>query len=190
MHPEGFSVSETNGKTPPGNCVVRVLLTKKKRLRAGRRHTAPVRQDAPNLKPLPAEPWVHVDWKRCRVGLDYHIAIEGHSLLGAPHRSARSKPGSRYARRKSSWVASASLRIYAAAVMDAIPPSPSTCLPAIVSTFEWTPSKIREEANRIGPMLSLLVENIIEAKPIRSRAGYCSCLGIIDCEGSSPFIPG
>lgn len=30
--------------------------------------------DAPNLKPLPTEPWVQAEWKRCRIGLDYHIA--------------------------------------------------------------------------------------------------------------------
>lgn len=34
--------------------------------------------DAPNLEPLPAEAWVHAEWKPCRVGLDYHIALERH----------------------------------------------------------------------------------------------------------------
>lgn len=30
---------------------------------------------------------------------------------------------------------------------------------------EWTLAKIRQEVSRIGPMLSLLVEKVIEAKP-------------------------
>jgi transposase len=43
---------------------------------------------------------------------------------------------------------------------------------------EWTPARIREEATRIGPMLSLLVEKIIEDRPHPDQ-GYRSCLGII-----------
>jgi transposase len=46
---------------------------------------------------------------------------------------------------------------------------------------EWTPAKIREEAARIGPMLSLLVEKIIEGRP-HPEQGYRSCLGIIGLE--------
>ena len=30
------------------------------------------------LKPLPAEPFVFAEWKECRVGLDYHVDIDGH----------------------------------------------------------------------------------------------------------------
>lgn len=43
---------------------------------------------------------------------------------------------------------------------------------------EWTPAKIREEAARIGPMLSLLVGKIIEDRP-HPEQGYRSYLGII-----------
>ncbi|KKC26180.1 integrase, partial [Sphingomonas sp. SRS2] len=41
--------------------------------------------------------------------------------------------------------------------------------------LEWTPAKIREEAARIGPMLSLLVERIIMDRP-HPEQGYRSCL--------------
>lgn len=34
--------------------------------------------DAPNLKSLPAQAWMHAEWRRCRVGLDYHVEIERH----------------------------------------------------------------------------------------------------------------
>ena len=46
---------------------------------------------------------------------------------------------------------------------------------------DWTPAKIREEAGRIGPMMSLLVEKIIENRP-HPEQGYRSCLGIIGLE--------
>jgi len=54
--------------------------------------------DAPNLKPLPAEPWVHAQWKRCRVGLDYHIGLEQHHY-SVPHRYARREVEVRYTAR-------------------------------------------------------------------------------------------
>ncbi len=54
--------------------------------------------DAPNLKPLPTEPWVHAQWKRCRVGLDYHIAVERHHY-SVPHRFARREVEVRYTAR-------------------------------------------------------------------------------------------
>ena len=34
--------------------------------------------DAPNLKPLPAEPWVHAQWKRCRVAARSRPAHRAH----------------------------------------------------------------------------------------------------------------
>ncbi len=42
---------------------------------------------------------------------------------------------------------------------------------------EWTPAKIREAARRIGPMLSLLVEKIIEGRP-HPEQGYSGLLSI------------
>ena len=32
--------------------------------------------DKPALKPLPVAPYVFAEWKKCRAGLDYHIAID------------------------------------------------------------------------------------------------------------------
>ena len=34
--------------------------------------------DKPALKPLPVAPYVFAEWKKCRAGLDYHIAIDKH----------------------------------------------------------------------------------------------------------------
>ena len=35
-----------------------------------------VQLDKPALKPLPVAPYVYAEWKKCRAGLDYHIAID------------------------------------------------------------------------------------------------------------------
>ena len=34
--------------------------------------------DAPRLKPLPAEPYGLAEWRLRKVGLDYHVDVEGH----------------------------------------------------------------------------------------------------------------
>lgn len=40
--------------------------------------------DKPALKPLPVAPYVYAEWKKCRAGLDYHIAIDKH-YYSVPH---------------------------------------------------------------------------------------------------------
>jgi transposase len=40
--------------------------------------------DKPALKPLPVAPYVYAEWKKCRAGLDYHIAIDRH-YYSVPH---------------------------------------------------------------------------------------------------------
>jgi hypothetical protein len=34
--------------------------------------------DRPAMQPLPPEPFVHADWRKATVGLDYHVRLEGH----------------------------------------------------------------------------------------------------------------
>ena len=40
--------------------------------------------DKPALKPLPTAPYVYAEWKKCRAGLDYHVAIDKH-YYSVPH---------------------------------------------------------------------------------------------------------
>lgn len=135
--------------------------------------------DAPNLKPLPAEPWIHAEWKRCRVGLDYHIAVDRHHY-SVPHRFARREVEARFtARTVEIFLGGERIAVH----MRGSGNGRHTTIPEHMPSshrryLEWTPAKIREEAARIGPMLSLLVEKIIEDRP-HPEQGYRSCLGII-----------
>lgn len=36
------------------------------------------------MQPLPPEPFVHADWRKATVGLDYHVRLEGHHY-SVPH---------------------------------------------------------------------------------------------------------
>ena len=44
--------------------------------------------DRPALKPLPVEPYEYAEWRLRRVGLDYHVDIDGH-YYSVPHRLIR-----------------------------------------------------------------------------------------------------
>jgi transposase len=138
--------------------------------------------DAPNLKPLPAEPWVHAQWKRCRVGIDYHIALEQHHY-SVPHRYARREVEVRYtARTVEIFLGGERIAVHMRASGNGQHTTVSEHMPSSHRRYlEWTPAKIREEAARIGPMLSLLVERIISDRP-HPEQGYRSCLGIINLE--------
>ncbi|TCU49304.1 hypothetical protein EDF58_1289 [Novosphingobium sp. PhB57] len=135
--------------------------------------------DVPNLKPLPAEPWVHAEWRRCRVGLDYHIAIDRHHY-SVPHRFARREVEARFtASTVEIFLGGERIAVHMRGSGNGRHTTVPERMPSSHRRYgEWTPPKIREEASRIGPMLSLLVEKVIEAKP-HPEQGYRSCLGII-----------
>ena len=135
--------------------------------------------DAPNLKPLPAEPWVHAQWKRCRVGLDYHIAVEQHHY-SVPHRYARREVEARYtARTVEIFLGGERIAVHMRGSGNGRHTTVPEHMPSSHRRYlDWTPAKIQEEAGRIGPMLSLLMERIIEDRP-HPEQGYRSCLGII-----------
>jgi len=46
--------------------------------------------DRPNLNTLPAEPYCFAEWRVRRVGVDYHVELEGH-FYSVPYRFARSE---------------------------------------------------------------------------------------------------
>ncbi|NDC99091.1 MAG: transposase [Betaproteobacteria bacterium] len=52
--------------------------------------------DRPALKPLPAIRYTYAEWKRCRVGVDYHVEIQGH-YDSVPYRFARMELDARIA---------------------------------------------------------------------------------------------
>lgn len=135
--------------------------------------------DAPNLKPLPTEPWVYAEWKRCRVGLDYHIALERHHY-SVPWRFARREVEARFtARTVEIFLNGERIAVHMRGSGNGRHTTIPEHMPSSHRRYrEWTPAKIREEAKRIGPMLSLLVEKIIEDRP-HPEQGYRSCLGII-----------
>jgi transposase len=138
--------------------------------------------DAPNLKPLPGEPWVHAEWRRCRVGLDDHVEIERH-YYSVPYRFARREVEARIsARTVEIFLGGERIAAHMRGSGNGRHTTTSAHMPSSHRRYgEWTPAKIRSEASRIGPMLRVLVDRIIEDRP-HPEQGYRSCLGILRLE--------
>ncbi|SPL62510.1 IS21 family transposase [Ochrobactrum soli] len=138
--------------------------------------------DMPNLKPLPGEAWVHAQWRRCRVGIDYHIELHKH-FYSVPYRFARSEVEVRYTiRTVEIFLRGERIAVHMRGSGNGRHTTITAHMPPNHQRYkEWTPSKIRGEASRIGPMLRILVDQIIKSRA-HPEQGYRACVGIIGLE--------
>ena len=128
-----FSLAELNQAI--GELVADLNARPMRRLGVSRRDLF-LELDRPALKELPAEPYEYAEWRARRVGLDYHVDIDGH-YYSVPHRLIREQLEARITAhtielfRKSLPLrrqgASASRCICVAPVAVGIRQSPSTC---------------------------------------------------------------
>jgi transposase len=128
--------------------------------RAGR---ADLEQSA--LKPLPAEPYVFAEWKQCQVGLDYHVEIDKH-YYSVPHQLLREKVWARITARTIE-VFHRGKRI-AAHVRSSSNRKHTTVREQRYA--DWTPERLRRQADTIGRNTSALVEIICGNVRIPSKA--------------------
>lgn len=134
--------------------------------------------DKPALKPLPDRPYVYAEWKKARVSIDYHIAIEKH-YYSVPYRllketiDVRMTPttiecfhkGKRIALHKRSYKPGHST------LREHMPRAHQEYL-------EWTPERMHAWANKIGPNTGRLIKELIEMHKVPEQS-YRSCLGIL-----------
>jgi transposase len=128
---------------------------------------------------VPAEPYVFAEWRVRRVGIDYHVEVEGHSY-SVPHRFARTEVEARFTAR--------TVEIFAKGERIAVHPRMSgnhkhtTVADHMPSSHrryaDWTIDRIRQDAALIGPATAALCELILEHKP-HPEQGFRACLGFI-----------
>src|SRR5436305_1262163 len=135
--------------------------------------------DRPALKPLPAEPYQYAEWRVRRVGLDYHVDIDGH-YYSVPHRLIREQLDARITERtielfcRGERVA-VHLRIGGRGRHTTIPEH----MPSAHRRYaEWTIERIRADAAAIGPSTAKLTAVILESRP-HPEQGYRACIGIL-----------
>jgi transposase len=135
--------------------------------------------DRPALRPLAAEPYEYAEWKRCRVGLDYHVEIARH-YYSVPHALLRHEVEVR--------ITAATIEIFhrgkrvASHLRSHRPHRPTTVPEHMPSSHrryrDWTHDRIRREAAAIGPDAAALVDVILRSRP-HPEQGFRSCIGIL-----------
>lgn len=135
--------------------------------------------DRPALGALPAQPYVYAEWRRRRVGLDYHVDIDGH-YYSVPHRLLRQEVEARITQR--------TVELFHRGERVAVhvlggARGRHTTLPEHMPSAHrrhagWTHERIGREAASIGPDTAALTQIILESRP-HPEQGFRACLGIL-----------
>src|ERR1700751_3812425 len=135
--------------------------------------------DKPTLGSLPPLPYEYAEWKRCRVGLDYHVEIAKH-YYSVPHQLLRQEVEAR--------ITAATIEIFhrgkrVASHRRSLRPHRPTTIPEHMPSAhrryrDWTHESIRHEAQAVGPDATVLVDVILRSRP-HPEQGFRSCIGIL-----------
>lgn len=131
------------------------------------------------LKPLPVEAYEFCEWRRCRVGIDYHVEAGAH-YYSVPHRFARTEVDVRLTT-KAVEIFLKGERIAAHRRISGIHGHTTVTehMPSSHRRYkDWTIDRIRADARLIGPATVALCELILEQRP-HPEQGFRACLGIV-----------
>src|ERR1700757_641090 len=122
--------------------------------------------DKPALRSLPPPAYEYAEWKRCRVGLDYHVEIAKH-YYSVPHQLLRQEVEAR--------ITVATIEIFhrgkrVASHRRSLRPHRPTTVPEHMPSAhrryrDWTHERIRHEAQAVGSDAAVLVDVILRSRP-------------------------
>lgn len=135
--------------------------------------------DAPHLKPLPTEPYALAEWRVRKVGLDYHVDVEGH-FYSVPYRHARQSVEVRLtARSVEIFLGGERIAAHLRGSGDGKHTTLSEHMPASHRRYsDWTIERIMGEAQACGPSVALLCQVILEYRP-HPEQGFRTTMGIV-----------
>jgi transposase len=138
-----------------------------------------VELDQPALKELPAEPYQYAEWRARRVGLDYHVDIDGH-YYSVPHRLIREQLDARITERTIElFCRGERVAVHLRGGLRGRHTTIPEHMPSAHRRYaEWTIERIRADAAAIGPSTAKLVALILESRP-HPEQGYRASIGIL-----------
>src|SRR5690606_13140821 len=134
--------------------------------------------DRPALQPLPGESYVYAEWKKARVHIDYHVAVDGH-YYSVPHVLIKREVDVRMTHNtiecfhRGERVAShqrSKLKGRHTTVAAHMPESHR-------QAGEWSPERLLKWAAKTGPAAEKLIQVVMASRKHPQQA-YRSCLGI------------
>ena len=134
--------------------------------------------DRPALKALPAHPFEYAEWRHAKVGIDYHLSVEGR-FYSVPHRlvgervevrlSAESVEVMHRGQRVAVHPRRGSQRF---STLDEHMPK------AHQAHRQWSPGRFMNWAQTIGPATLAVVKHQLTDRP-HPEHGYRACLGLL-----------
>ncbi len=128
---------------------------------------------------LPTVPYEYAEWKKARVGIDYHIEVDRH-FYSVPSALTRREVDVRLTA-SSVEVFHASQRVAAhiRSPRHGSHTTDSAHMPASHRAhMEWTPGRFLNWAVQVGPNTRDLVRHLLTTRP-HPEMGYRSCLGLL-----------
>nr|WP_279606800.1 IS21 family transposase [Sphingobium yanoikuyae] len=136
--------------------------------------------DRPALRPLPPTDYEYAEWKLVRVGLDYHVEVEGF-YYSVPHALIRQQVDARITSstvelfQKGQRIA-AHQRRYGGARRHG---TKVEHMPAAHRHYaEWSPERFERWAAQIGPNTQGLIIAILARRP-HPEQGFRTCMGVL-----------
>lgn len=131
------------------------------------------------LKPLPVDRYVLMEFKNCRVNIDYHIEVEEH-YYSVPYTLVGEVVEARY--NQTTVEVFYQGRRVASHLRSFVPHQPTTVTEHMPRSHqkhaEWTPSRLIHWGNTLGQEVGTLFEEIMKTRP-HPEQGFRSCLGIM-----------
>lgn len=131
------------------------------------------------LNALPADDWEFAEWRRARVGLDYHI--EAHDFFySVPHTLIRAEVDVRItARTVEIFHRGRRVGVHPRRYMGRKHGTDPDHMPSSHRRYaDWTPDRFRRWAGKIGPNTEGLISAVLASRP-HPEQGFRTCLGIL-----------
>jgi transposase len=131
------------------------------------------------LQPLPGNPYEYSEWRKVRVGIDYHIEIERH-FYSVPYTFARRRIEVRLtAQTLECFAADKRIAVHVRSRLQGSHSTQAEHLPkAHRAHLEWTPGRFLNWANEIGESTRQVVKYLLWSKP-HVEMSYRTCLGLL-----------
>jgi transposase len=135
--------------------------------------------ELPVMQPLPEHDYEYAEWRLARVGIDYHVEVQGF-FYSVPHALIREQVDTRATSRtievfhRGKRIA-AHARRYGGQRHGTLPEH----MPSAHRRYgEWTPERLRHQARTIGPNTEGLIIAVLVRRP-HPEQGFRTCLGVL-----------
>jgi transposase len=135
--------------------------------------------ERPVMQPLPEQDYEYAEWRLARVGIDYHVEVQGF-FYSVPHVLIRGQVDIR-ATARTIEVFHRGKRVAAHARRYGGPrhgTQPEHMPSAHRRYGEWTPERLQRQARTIGPNTEGLIIAVMARRP-HPEQGFRTCLGVL-----------